>query len=73
MKDAKGMNDGARALSYLLAGPALYGGLGYLLDRFLGTNFVVAIGILLGACLGVYLVIKTFGKAPVDVTKEDVR
>lgn len=50
-----------QAFSYLVAGVLLYGGLGWLADRWLGTSFLVMIGILLGAGLGGLLVFKRFG------------
>jgi len=43
-------------LSYLITGPLLYGGLGYLLDRWLGTQFLVGVGLVGGMALSVYLV-----------------
>ncbi|WP_121258054.1 AtpZ/AtpI family protein [Nocardioides ferulae] len=50
-----------QAVSYLLAGVLFYGGLGWLADRWLGTTFLVALGIVFGAGLGIYLVMKRFG------------
>ena len=50
-----------RVLSYLIAGVALYGFLGWLGDRFLGTGFLLPIGIVLGAALGCYMIIRRFG------------
>lgn len=44
------------ASAYLLAGPALYGGLGWLVDRWLGTSFLLPVGILAGAVLSAYVV-----------------
>lgn len=44
-----------RAVGYLLSGVAFYGLLGWLADRWLGTSFLVAVGIVLGAALGLYL------------------
>ena len=41
------------AFGYLVSGVAFYGLLGWLADRWLGTSFLVAIGIVLGAGLGV--------------------
>jgi ATP synthase protein I len=43
-------------LSYVITGPLLYGGLGYLLDRWLGTRFLVAVGLVGGMALAIYLV-----------------
>jgi ATP synthase protein I len=56
-----GMDVGMRVLSYLIAGVALYGFLGWLGDRFLGTGFLLPIGIVVGAALGCYVIIRRFG------------
>ncbi len=42
------------AFGYVVAGVAFYGFLGWLADRWLGTTFLVAVGILAGAALGIY-------------------
>lgn len=42
------------AFGYIVAGVVLYGGVGWLLDRWLDTRFLVAVGILIGAALGTY-------------------
>ena len=60
---AAGIDQGMRVLSYLLAGVALYGGLGWLADHLLGTGFFVPIGIVLGAATAVYTIIRRFGRA----------
>lgn len=44
-----------QALGYLVSGVALYGLVGWLLDRWLGTSWLVAVGVLAGAVLGLYL------------------
>jgi len=47
----------------LLAGLGVWGGLGYLVDRLTGFHGVfLAIGLVLGAAGGVYLVIARYGK-----------
>ena len=56
-----GMNLGMRVLSYLISGVGFYGFLGWLGDHFLGTNFLLPIGIVAGAALGCYVVIRRFG------------
>ncbi|KQY54505.1 MULTISPECIES: AtpZ/AtpI family protein [unclassified Nocardioides] len=43
------------AFGYIVAGVFLYGALGWGLDRWLGTTYIVAIGILLGAGFGIYM------------------
>jgi ATP synthase protein I len=42
------------AFGYVVAGVFLYGGIGWLLDRWLDTSFLVAVGILFGAALGLF-------------------
>ncbi len=59
--NAQGMNLGMQLLSYLIAGVLLYGALGWVGDHFLGTKFLLPVGILLGAGLAVYLIIKRVG------------
>lgn len=49
------------AFSYLVTGVAFYGLLGWLADRWLGTSFLVVIGIVLGAGLGLYMTFQRFG------------
>jgi ATP synthase protein I len=56
-----GMNLGMRVLSYLISGVAFYGFLGWLGDHFLGTGFLLPIGIVAGAALGCYVIIRRFG------------
>jgi F0F1-type ATP synthase assembly protein I len=56
-----GIDIGMRVLSYLIAGVAFYGFLGWLGDRFLGTGFLLPIGIIAGAALGCYVIIRRFG------------
>ncbi|MBA9007714.1 MULTISPECIES: AtpZ/AtpI family protein [Thermomonospora] len=48
--------------SYLLSGMAVYGGLGWLLDRWLGTSALLPIGILVGLGLALYSVYLRFGR-----------
>lgn len=49
------------AFSYLVSGAAVYGLLGWGLDQWLGTRFLVAVGILLGVGLGIYMTFGRFG------------
>lgn len=59
---AIGMNEGMRVLSYLIAGVALYGGIGWLADHLLGTGFWLPAGIVLGAALAVFTIARRFGR-----------
>lgn len=54
-------SDGWAVVGTLLAGIAFWGGLGWLLDLWLGTNFIKAIGVLVGAAGGIYLVVLKVG------------
>jgi F0F1-type ATP synthase assembly protein I len=42
------------AFGYVVSGVFLYGLIGWLLDRWLGTSFLVAVGILIGAGLAIF-------------------
>ena len=48
-------------LGTLVAGVLAWGAIGWLLDRWLGTEFLVAIGILVGAAAAFYLIIRRYG------------
>lgn len=48
------------AFGYLVGGAAFYGGLGWLLDRWLGTSFLLPIGLLFGIALAMWLVFKLY-------------
>ena len=50
------------AFGYIVSGVLLYGFLGWLSDRWLGTSFLVAVGILVGAGLGIYMTWARFNK-----------
>lgn len=58
------------AFSYIVSGVLVYGLIGWLLDRWLGTSFLVAIGILVGAGLGIYMTIVRFDALPRRRKKE---
>jgi F0F1-type ATP synthase assembly protein I len=45
----------------LVAGVLAWGGIGWLLDRWLGTRFLVAVGVLVGMAGAFYLIIKRYG------------
>lgn len=54
--------DAWAVVSYLLGGVILYGGLGWLVDRWLGTRGFVAVGIVGGAAAGIALVWLRYGR-----------
>ena len=45
----------------LVAGVLAWGGIGWLLDRWLGTSFLVAVGVIVGMAGAMYLIIKRHG------------
>ncbi len=51
-----GMGQGWASLGTLLSGMLVWGGVGWLLDRVLGTTFCVPVGVLVGLASAVYLV-----------------
>lgn len=52
---------GTTVVAYLLAGPVLFGAIGWLVDRALGQDWVVAVGILSGMALSMYVIWLRYG------------
>jgi ATP synthase protein I len=50
------------AFGYLVSGVLIYGLLGWLLDRWWETSFMVVVGILVGAGLGIYMTFARFNR-----------
>ena len=61
-----GAPDPWQAVSYMLSGLIVYGLVGYGLDRWLGTDFLVGVGIVLGTGLGVLMVWMRWGRSSAD-------
>lgn len=62
------------AFGYIVSGVMIYGALGWGLDRWLDTNGLVAVGILAGAALGIYMTWKRFNlviENSIDSTAND--
>lgn len=57
-----GVNEGWSALSHLLSGVLLWGGVGWLLDAWLDTVAFFPIGLVLGAAAGIGLVWLRYSK-----------
>ena len=64
--EEKPKGDPWHAFGYIVAGVACYGLVGWLADRWLGTRYLVAIGILAGAALGIYMTFARFRQDPPD-------
>jgi hypothetical protein len=52
------------AFGYLVSGVLMYGLIGWGLDQWLGTSFLVAVGILVGAGFGIYMTFARFNRSP---------
>ena len=68
-ENSAGLNQGMRVLSYLIGGVVLYGLLGWVGDRFFHTTFLLPVGIVGGAALAIFVIIRRFGQ--VDGTTID--
>lgn len=52
--------DSYGALSYIVAGPLLYGGLGWVADHLLGTILFLPLGVVGGLALSVFVIYKRY-------------
>lgn len=59
--DASQTDAAVGVTSYLFAGPLCFGGIGYGLDRWLGTHAFVAVGVLIGMALSLYVIWLRYG------------
>ena len=64
--DDRPKGDPWHAFGYIVSGVAVYGVLGWLADRWLGTTYLVAIGILVGAGFGIYMTFARFNTSTQD-------
>lgn len=60
--EGRPQGDPWHAFGYIVSGVGVYGVLGWLADRWLGTTFLVAVGILVGAGLGIFMTWSRFNK-----------
>lgn len=56
-------NAGWSIFSYLIAGMAVYGGIGWLIGRWTGHPLIFPIGMLIGLALGVVLIYYRYGRS----------
>lgn len=59
------------AFGYLVSGVGVYGFLGWLADRWLGTSYLVVLGILIGAGLGLYMTFARFNRRSTPTEEQD--
>lgn len=62
MEERRGIDQGMTIISYLVAGLLVYGGIGWLLDWWLKTSFLLPSGIIVGAVAGIYMIIRRYGR-----------
>ena len=62
---------GATVLAYLITGPLLFGGIGWLLDRAFDTTFLVAFGVVLGMGLSLYTIWLRYGTSQAPTPESD--
>ncbi len=62
--DSRSGPDPWHAFGYLVAGVAFYGVIGFALDQWFGTSWLVAIGVVAGAVAGLYLTWKRVAEPP---------
>lgn len=67
--DDESHGDPWHAFGYVVSGVGLYGVLGWLADRWLGTTFLVAVGVLLGAGFGIYMTWARFNRTTAGETQ----
>jgi F0F1-type ATP synthase assembly protein I len=60
--DSSGASQGWAVLGTLLAGICVWGGIGWLVDLWLGTTWVKAVGVIVGASASIYYVTVRFGR-----------
>ena len=61
-----GANAASTVISLLFAGILVWGGIGWLLDWWLGTSFFLPTGILVGSAAAIYLVIRRASRMTSD-------
>lgn len=61
--DSPGRDDtGPMVTAYLISGPVIYAALGWLADKWLGTSFLLPVGLLAGMAMSLYVVWLRYGK-----------
>ena len=60
-RQGSGAETGWAVTGTLISGMAVWGGVGWLLDRWLGILFFAPAGILLGTAVAIYLVVARYG------------
>src|SRR3954447_18725117 len=59
-----GADTGWSIIGTMISGMAVWGGAGWLLDRWVDTRAFLPVGIILGMAAAIYVVVKRYGMAP---------
>jgi F0F1-type ATP synthase assembly protein I len=59
---SSGADEGWAVITTLIGGFVVWGGLGWLMDRWLDTRLCTPIGVILGMALGIYAVVARYGR-----------
>src|SRR6185312_10047874 len=63
-RGGSGADTGWAIIGTMISGMAVWGGAGWLLDRWLDTRVFVPVGVLLGMAVAIYVVVVRYGGAP---------
>ena len=63
-RQGSGAETGYAVLGTMISGMAVWGGVGWLLDRWLDTRVFLPVGIILGISVAIYLVVARYGAVP---------
>ena len=75
---SRGADQGWAVLSTMMSGLVVFGGIGFLLDRWFDSRLWTPIGLIFGMSLGIYAVVMRFGRpqtvepSPVSAQKADM-
>ena len=58
---SSGADEGWAVMTTLIGGFVVWGGIGWLLDRWWGTHFLTPVGVIVGMTLGIYAVVARHG------------
>jgi F0F1-type ATP synthase assembly protein I len=63
-RGSSGADTGWSIIGTMISGMAVWGGAGWLIDRWLDTRAFLPIGIILGMAAAIYIVVARYGAAP---------
>jgi hypothetical protein len=63
-RGGSGTDTGWSVVGTMLSGMAVWGGAGWLLDRWLGIEVFLPVGVILGMAASIYVVVVRYGGAP---------